>query len=191
MTSHSTISPVAIESINTDYPRAPWGKRLQAFLIDSLIAGLLTTLLFAVLVYVMFMYLTYQQPRFLEGASEIAFYIYIAITVFSMIWLSFYSLVRDGVYQGQSLGKLICGLMVVNIEKNQPCNLISSIIRNLPGLAAVLVSFPMIYCSFFLIPIEPVATLIHKKASRLGDRWAKTQVIDKSLYHNTTNSIGN
>lgn len=182
MTSHSTNSPIAIETIYTGYPRAPWGKRALAFIIDSLIAGLLTTLLFALLVYVMFMYLTYQQPKFLEGASEFLFYIYIAITVFSMIWLSIYSLVRDGVYQGQSMGKLICGLMVVNVEKNKPCNLIGSILRNLPGFATVLIAFGFVYCSFILLPVEPIATLAHEKGLRLGDRWAKTQVIERKIF---------
>ena len=186
MTSHSNNAPIAIETINTGYPRAPWGKRALAFFIDSLIAGLMTTILFALLIYVMSMYLTYQQPQFLEGASEAMFYIYIAITILSFFWLMVYSLVRDGIYRGQSVGKLIFGLMVIHIGKNQPCNFIGSVLRNLPGLAAVLISIPLVYCGFLILLIEPVAALIHEKGFRLGDRWAKTQVIEKKLYQYIT-----
>lgn len=187
MTSHSTNSPIAIETINTGYPRAPWGRRALAFIIDSMIAGLLSTFLFGLLIYVMFMYLTYQQPRFLEGASEAVFYIYIFVTLISFIWLTVYSLLRDGIYQGQSLGKLICGLMVINVEKNQPCNLIGSILRNAPGFATVLVSFLLIYCVFILLLIEPVAAISNETGLRLGDRWAKTQVIEKKHYQKGAN----
>jgi uncharacterized RDD family membrane protein YckC len=87
-------------------------------------------------------------------------------------WLAagaLYLLLRDSV-QGQSLGKLLCGLVVINLETGRPASLRSSVRRNLifvlPG-ANVAAAF-----------LETITLLRDVQGQRLGDRLAHTQVVD-------------
>jgi uncharacterized RDD family membrane protein YckC len=179
----STEKPLEPTSNNLSiYPRAPWGKRTLAFIIDSLIGGLTLPVLSILLLLMVPWFMGYQPLPFLEGVPRVFFFITLGGFVISCIWFCLYCLLRDGVYQGQSLGKLICGLMVVHVEKDQPCNLIGSLLRNAPGFVSVLISFALIYCAFIFLLIEPVAVFSNEKGLRLGDRWAKTQVIEKKHY---------
>jgi uncharacterized RDD family membrane protein YckC len=80
-----------------------------------------------------------------------------------------YLLFRDSV-QGQSLGKLLFGLVVISLETGQPATPTSSVQRNL----------------LFLLPGANIAaafletrTLVRDvQGQRLGDRLAHTQVIE-------------
>jgi len=184
MTAQNETPPKEIESIETGYPRAPWGKRLLAFLIDSLISGLVLTLLSLLFIYVLAMGLSYQQPQFLEGLPEYVFYIWLAAVCCSFIWFNIYTLVRDTLWKGSSLGKHICGLMVINTQTNQPCDLIGSLIRNAPGLLTVYLAYFIVFIGLLFLAVEPVAAFTHQQGLRLGDRWAKTQVIEKQDYQN-------
>jgi uncharacterized RDD family membrane protein YckC len=80
-----------------------------------------------------------------------------------------YLLVRDGV-RGQSLGKLWLGLVVISFDTGQPCTVKDSIWRNamfvIPGanLAALV--------------LEARTTMRDPQGQRLGDRIARTQVVD-------------
>lgn len=80
-----------------------------------------------------------------------------------------YLLLRDSV-QGQSLGKLLFGLVVINLETGRPANLRSSVRRNLlfllPG-ANVVAAF-----------LETITLMRDVQGQRLGDRLAHTQVVD-------------
>ena len=87
-------------------------------------------------------------------------------------WLggvALYLLLRDSV-QGQSLGKLLFGLVVINLETGRPASLRSSVRRNLlfllPG-ANVVAAF-----------LETITLLHDVQGQRLGDRLAHTQVVD-------------
>ena len=81
----------------------------------------------------------------------------------------FYLLLRDSV-QGQSLGKVLFGLVVISLETGKPATPLSSVQRNL----------------LFLLPGANVAaaflearTLVRDvQGQRLGDRLAHTQVIE-------------
>ena len=80
-----------------------------------------------------------------------------------------YMLLRDSV-RGQSLGKLICGLVVVSVETGQPCGIRGSVWRNgvflLPGANLV---------AMFL---EPLTIVRDPQGQRLGDKLAQTQVVE-------------
>jgi len=80
-----------------------------------------------------------------------------------------YLLVKDGI-RGQSLGKLWCSLVVINLETGRPCTLRDSVWRNalflIPGANVVAVVF------------EGITVLRDSQGQRLGDRIAQTQVIE-------------
>ncbi len=80
-----------------------------------------------------------------------------------------YLLLRDSV-QGQSLGKLLFGLVVISLETGRPATIVSSVRRNL----------------LFLLPganipaafLETMTLVRDVQGQRLGDRLAHTQVIE-------------
>ena len=86
-----------------------------------------------------------------------------------LVFGAVYLLLRDGI-RGASLGKALCGLVVVNLQTGKPATLIASVQRNIvllvPGAniaAAVL---------------ELITITRDPQGQRLGDRLAQTQVID-------------
>jgi hypothetical protein len=80
-----------------------------------------------------------------------------------------YLLLRDGI-GGQSLGKLLAGLVVVNVRTNKLCTWKESALRNvfvlIPGA-----NIAAIFLESFTIVRDP-------QGQRLGDRLAQTQVIE-------------
>jgi uncharacterized RDD family membrane protein YckC len=80
-----------------------------------------------------------------------------------------YLLLRDAI-GGQSLGKLLVGLVVINLETGRPSTLKGSALRNV----------------FFLVPganlvaifLEWLSIVRDPQGQRLGDRLAQTQVVD-------------
>lgn len=82
-----------------------------------------------------------------------------------------YVLLRDALFvPGQSLGKFLAGLLVVNLDNGRPCGRLQSAKRNfifvVPGLNVVAVC------------LEAVTTLRDPQGQRLGDRIANTQVVE-------------
>ena len=80
-----------------------------------------------------------------------------------------YLLLRDGM-GGQSFGKLVVGLVVVNVRTGQLCSWKDSVLRNLfvliPGANVVAVF------------LESITIIRDPQGQRLGDRLAQTQVIE-------------
>jgi uncharacterized RDD family membrane protein YckC len=80
-----------------------------------------------------------------------------------------YLLLRDAV-AGRSVGKFLCGLVVINLKTGRPCGRSASISRNafllLPG-ANVVAAF-----------LEAATIARDPQGQRLGDRLAWTQVIE-------------
>jgi hypothetical protein len=80
-----------------------------------------------------------------------------------------YLLLRDGI-GGQSLGKLLVGLVVVNVQTGRFCTWKESALRNvfilIPGANIVAVF------------LESVTIIRDPQGQRLGDRLAQTQVIE-------------
>ena len=100
------------------------------------------------------------------------------------LWLlvagSLYLLLRDSV-QGQSLGKLLFGLVVITLETGRPATLASSVRRNLlfllPGA-----NLPAVF-------LETMTLVRDVQGQRLGDRLAQTQVIEGFGVKDLVNSL--
>ena len=75
----------------------------------------------------------------------------------------FYLLLKDSLGQGQSLGKRIYGLRVVDAESGEPCTHRQSLVRNL----------------WLLIPFMPMVEVVRLAATgqRVGDDFGETRVI--------------
>jgi uncharacterized RDD family membrane protein YckC len=182
MTSLSDSTVYNIDRIGKNYPRSNWGRRLLAYLIDSLIGGLLLFVLSILLLLMIPWFMGYQSLPFLDGVPKNFFYITLIGFVVSLIWFCLYSLLRDGLGRGQSLGKRMSKLMVINTSTNKPCNLWGSILRKLPSIGIFFIGFPVIYLGGLLFLIEPIAAIVNDKGLRMGDMLAKTQVIDIEHY---------
>jgi uncharacterized RDD family membrane protein YckC len=80
-----------------------------------------------------------------------------------------YLVVRDGLYGGQSFGKMCVGLVAIHLRTGRPAQLMDSLRRNLifgvPGLNAAALAF------------ESRRIQVDDQGIRLGDRFAGTQVI--------------
>jgi len=95
-----------------------------------------------------------------------------------------YLAVADGLQKGQSLGKMVFGLDVVK-QDGSPCDLRSSILRNIPfvliylfyalgffgWILIVIVGLPLLLIELWLICVDD-------QGERLGDRIADTHVIE-------------
>ena len=80
-----------------------------------------------------------------------------------------YFLVRDAAFGGQSFGKLFVGLRAIELETGKPVRIAGSLHRNLvfaiPGMNLVALFF------------EARQVRTDPQGMRLGDRFAKTQVV--------------
>lgn len=136
-----------------DYPKAGLGSRFLAYLVDSMITGL----------------------PFIPGAllmsSRHTDVLGGILMLLAFCWGLYYGFCKDGMRGGQSYGKRLNGLMVVNLTANQPCKKGESILRAL--------SWCIPYIGGL---IEIVMILASDKGRRLGDRFAGTQVIEVSQY---------
>jgi len=83
--------------------------------------------------------------------------------------LIIYILVRDGLFKGQSIGKKLLNLRVVQTEEGRPANFMDSALRNLP------MAIPFLGWFIFTI-VEAIFVLTDEDGIRLGDKLAKTQV---------------
>ena len=81
-----------------------------------------------------------------------------------------YLLFRDGIFAGQSLGKMCVGQVVIRLSSGNRGRMIDSIRRNfifvIPGMNLV------------ALPVELTQTVKDQQGMRVGDRLAGTQVID-------------
>lgn len=96
-----------------------------------------------------------------------------------------YILICDGLRNGQSLGKIVVSIYVINTQTNQRANFKDSIIRNSP--IALIVLFLLIplwgWILWFIIGLPVLAMEIYLMKSvdnqlRLGDTMADTRVLE-------------
>jgi hypothetical protein len=111
------------------------------------------------------------RRRYLAAAIDIALLLPVFATrtqpVVAFVLASVYLTARDGL--GRSVGKLLTGLMVIQVESGLPCNLQKSIVRN------ILFALPGV--NFAALIFESVAMSREALGNRLGDRLARTQVV--------------
>jgi uncharacterized RDD family membrane protein YckC len=97
-------------------------------------------------------------------------------------WLGglIYLLISDGLMRGQSLGKKLTGLRVMNAT-GAPCSVRDSIVRN-STLAAGLLLWRIPLVGWLLLGavvlLEFIILIGSKEGSRLGDELAKTSVVE-------------
>jgi uncharacterized RDD family membrane protein YckC len=167
------------------YPKAALGKRILAYIVDGIIGGLpVTVLIIAVLV----PFLSYGQVydynfNTFQSASNITMVVaVVAALIIGGGWSIIYFLFRDGFGNGQSWGKKMCSLMVVNLDDNMPCNKSKSFVRNIFAwiISAVFSWAPGL--NLLASIAEPIVAIIHDKGQRVSDMVARTQVIEIELY---------
>ena len=162
-----------------DYPRAKLGKRIIAYIIDAFIASIVL-IITAPIAFIPFYTSLVSRAGF--GFSGFQFLLAILCLIAGFGWVLYYSLLRDSFGRGQSIGKRAVGLMVVRFDDNLPCTKKDSLLRNVVafGFGLILGWIPVLnYLAGF---IEPLIAVFHAKGMRLGDRLAKTQVIEVSDY---------
>lgn len=98
-----------------------------------------------------------------------------------------YLAVADGVQKGQSLGKMVFGLEVIQ-PNGSPCDMKSSVYRNIPfELALLFAAVPLLGWILLIIAGIPILlielwlVILDHNGLRLGDRIAGTTVIE--LHH--------
>jgi uncharacterized RDD family membrane protein YckC len=143
------------------YVKANFGARLLAYIIDCLV-GITPAVVVGIFV-------------FASGGRGRGMGLSVLGLVACVIWCIWYGFTKDGRDGGQSIGKDMMDLMVVNTETNEPCTMGQSAIRSLILWVVNLV--PVVGWL-----IEPVMAIADESGRRLGDRAATTQVIPVSSY---------
>ncbi len=176
-------STAGLPAVDSPYAKAPIGKRILAYIIDGLIGGVPA----AILIPVGFMpfIAQMQMASFNGGMAGItagSVILFLLALVVGIGWGLLYFLIRDGLGEGQSIGKKASGLMVVNLSSNQPCTKGDSAKRNVFAfiISVLLGWIPVL--NIFAAWAEPIIALIHGQGLRVGDMVAKTQVIDVNEY---------
>lgn len=151
------------------YPKASLGSRFIAALLDRLImVGLSIP---AVIFYV----IGVSKLHSYYGSSDDAVP-FLIVAVFLYFIPVVYSLIKDGLGEGQSWGKKAVGLMVVSLSHNTPCTMGQSCLRCLIGGLLALIPFVGWL-------IEPIMVLATEDGRRLADKVASTQVIEKNVFN--------
>lgn len=127
-----------------EYDLAKRGDRLVAQFIDSFVAILVIIL-----------------AKSLSGLSEIIGGI---LALFGLLVAIFYILCADGSEDGQSYGKRVMGICVIDATSGKPCTFIKSFARNVPLAFLGIIDWIFIFS---------------EKRQRLGDMLANTIVVRK------------
>lgn len=152
------------------YPKAASGARIVAWLLDLLIAsaGVLLVPL-VVLAGAPTPGPELWPPPAGDPSLGVVALGLLAILV-ATLWGFGYSLAKDGLAGGRSLGKRAMGLMVVHRPTDAPCTYAQSALRALLLLGTNAIPFVGTF-------VEPIAALADPEGRRLGDRVADTQVV--------------
>lgn len=150
------------------YPKCNLVNRLLAYIIDGIIVGLFAIPAIIILII---------------KDDSLTFYTYPELFYFLLILFfipgAIYEFIKDGLGKGQSWGKKLMGLMVVNLETNTPCTKGKSVLRTL--ISAIIVSIPLLNLITWLV--EPIMVLVTKDGRKAADLAVKTQVIEVKNYN--------
>lgn len=92
--------------------------------------------------------------------------------------------IQDALGEGQSIGKRIMGLRVIEDQAGQPCSYANSVLRNIPFLVALGFGAETFLWVFFLVVALPlilfevVVLFTVDSGVRLGDVLANTLVVE-------------
>lgn len=138
--------------------KARMGPRILAYLVEGVIASIPIMILGCIAGVV-----TGPQLAAAEEPSGLVWGLIALAGLVGFGWSILYTLVRDCLGQGQSLGKRTTKLMVVRLEDGRPCTMGNSIVRNVIGA--------------FLGIIDIIVALLNENGQRVGDMLVKTQVV--------------
>ena len=147
------------------YPKADLLKRFGAYIIDGLIC---TGLAIPAIILIFFGIVQ------LEECDNNSGLVFVIIGCISIVIPAVYYFIKDGLGNGQSWGKRVVGLMVVQITDDTPCTKLKSSLRGLITMfigAVPLGSF-----------VEPIMVIATKDGRRLADLAAETKVIHVENY---------
>ena len=103
---------------------------------------------------------------------------------FGVLGAAVFCAVQDAMGSGQSVGKRIIGLSVVDDLTGSPCTLQDSCLRNFPfALSVLFAAIPVLWVFFLLITLPVVAFEVYLLLSlesgvRLGDVLGNTLVVE-------------
>lgn len=92
--------------------------------------------------------------------------------------------IQDALWVGQSIGKRIIGLRVIDDSRGLPCSVARSFHRNVPFLVAVMMAtIPWLWVFFFLLALpwlalETYLVVALDPGTRMGDVLANTVVVE-------------
>ncbi|VVB53645.1 RDD family protein [uncultured archaeon] len=139
--------------------KAPIGKRIIAYIIDSIVMMILGFGLMAVAFVINMTLLVATDSTLLQLLSMLLYF----LAVIPMILFMF---LRDGLFGGTGVGKKLMGLKVVS-DGGKPAGFKESILRNIT------------WCIPILNWAELILPFVDKDGKRIGDKIAKTQVTEK------------
>lgn len=146
---------------NISYEPATFGKRFVAYLFDSLFITAVLAITFFLFIFVV---TTINYP--------IIIYLFIILLLIEFFfWLIGYGLIKDSLFNGQSIGKKITKLRVVRYsDQTKACTIWQSIKRN--------IAIELPYIGVFTRIIGATQIVLQPNKRRLGDGFADTVVID-------------
>jgi uncharacterized RDD family membrane protein YckC/RNA polymerase subunit RPABC4/transcription elongation factor Spt4 len=149
------------------YPKAPLGSRFGAYLLDGLFGFLLSIPSIFLIIGGISSATNYYSGRDAGLGLIILGILFSALPII-------YGCIKDGLGEGQSWGKKIVGLMVINLDNNTPCTMGKSFLRAL--ISGLIVAVP--YLNLLTMWIEPIMVLATDDGRKAADKVANTQVID-------------
>lgn len=153
-------APGYVAGVNTPaFRKASVFFRFIAWLVDELITGILS--IPSIILFVLF---CEESGHYGHDADT-----YFMISLVTGLIPIIYFLIKDGLFQGQSVGKKVVGIKVINIRDASNCTKGRSAIRALAGVLVSLVCFGGI--------VEPCLVLFSSEGRRLADRAASTMVV--------------
>ena len=124
------------------------------------------------------------SPRFIAALIDGALSAAVGfIPIIGAIIGTIYMLLRDSMFEGQSLGKKIMKLQVITEEGKRPDYMVSIRRNGIFALPILIMIIPVAgwiiapILSIVILVIEIMKVLNEPKGRRLGDQWAATQVI--------------
>ncbi len=142
--------------------KAPMGKRILAYVIDSFILSIIAGILAGISILIGIVASQIMDFLFLVGMLLAAISVFVSAALF---------LVRDGLKQGKGIGKKMMGLKVE--REGQRCTMVDSLKRNIFFFAGIIpIIGSLVSLADLLYPfIEP-------EGLRFGDKFAKTKVVE-------------
>ena len=165
-------NPITISQSDIPYyNKADLGKRFLAYLLDALI------ILALFLPSLFFLFDFFREVfiyNYYDGYNNYSSQNLILGLILFLLPIR-YSLIKDGLGEGQSYGKKALGLMVVNVKSNNPCSKSNSLGRNI--MTSVISSVP--YIGWL---VEVIMVFANQEGRKIRDLVAGTQVIEVKEY---------